>query len=458
MQLTAAQTKAFDLAVSGSKQVVVYGGGIRGGKTWWLLATFVYLCSKYPRSRWLLVRQSLPTLKRTLLVSFQRFLEEGLAAHVVAFNRDTLTVTFRNGSQLIFMAESYEEDKELNRFRGLEINGAGGDEINELQEVTFRKLLERAGSWNGAEGYPPPLVLGTCNPSDNWVKRVLYEPYVAGTLPESWAYLPALILDNPHIPTTYLASLRANLLPQDYRRFVEGDWSAQRRENLFAEEFREEVHVDPAAVLRPDQPLWVSVDFNLNPFGVVFGHAYQEDGRLCVDVFDEAEVPHGSLPVMVDLIRSRYAPQLGGCRLTGDYNGKAGQLALSDRASHYQQLQRGLGLREAQLKVTPNPYHADSRADVNWLLWQSTLPGGRARVRVAPRCEGLLRDLRSVQCDAYGQLLKKNRKDLAQRADLLDGFRYLVHAAHREGIDRAQKTTARLSTAPGGKVPAAGVA
>jgi hypothetical protein len=32
------------------------------------------------------------------------------------------------------MSESYDSDKELNRFRGLEINGAGIDEINEIRK------------------------------------------------------------------------------------------------------------------------------------------------------------------------------------------------------------------------------------------------------------------------------------------------------------------------------------
>ena len=444
MKLTPAQTRAFDLALSGTRQVVVYGGGIRGGKTWWLLATLVALASRYPKSRWLLVRESLPTLKRTLLVSFQRFLDEGLAGHVANFNRDTLTVTFRNGSQLIFMSESYEEDKELNRFRGLEINGAAGDEINELQEATFRKLLERAGSWNGAEGYPPPLVLGTCNPSDNWVKSTIYEPYQAGTLPSTWAYLPALITDNPHVPDEYLRSLRENLLPQDYRRFVEGDWTALKRENLFAEEFREDHHVSEEAVLRTDRPLIISVDFNLHPFGVLFGHAWRQGEQLYDWSIDEAEIPHGSLPAMVDLIRKRYEPQLRSCIVTGDHGGRAGQLSLSDRASHYQQLQRGLGLRDSQIQVPNNPPHAVSRADCNYLLWRATQPASPVHVLVHPRnCPGLLRDLRSVQVDAHGGLLKKNRRDLAQRADLLDCWRYRVNTLHKEHLDRLQRSALR---------------
>lgn len=440
MRLTPAQTRAYDLALSGERQVIVYGGGIRGGKTWWLLATFVSLASRYPKSRWLLVRESLPTLKRTLLVSFQRFLDEGLAGHVRDFNRDTLTVTFRNGSQLIFMAESYEEDKDLNRFRGLEINGAGVDEVNEINEATFRKLLERSGSWTGCEGYPPPLVLATCNPSDNWVKSVIYDRYASDTLPGGWAYLPALITDNPHVPADYLRSLRENLLPDDYRRFVEGDWSAQRRENLFAEQFRSDVHVSERATLRHDRPLVISVDFNLHPFGVVFGHAWQEGPRIYDWSFDEAEIPNGSLPAMIELIRSRYSEQLRACVLTGDHGGRAGQLALGDRASHYQQLQRGLGLRDSQVQVPSNPPHTVSRADCNFLLWKATQPSAGVEVLVNPTtCPGLLRDLRSVQVEADGSLRKKNRRDLSQRADLLDCWRYRVNTMHKSALDRLQR-------------------
>ena len=151
MKLTKKQTEAYKLAHSGDKQIILYGGAIRGGKTYWLLLTLISLASKYPKSRWLIVRESMPTLKRTTLVTFQKILDEGLNAHIAEFNKETYTVTFVNGSQLIFMSESFDTDKDLDRFKGLEINGAGLDEINEMQEQTFHKVIERAGSWQGSD-------------------------------------------------------------------------------------------------------------------------------------------------------------------------------------------------------------------------------------------------------------------------------------------------------------------
>ena len=70
------------------------------------------------------------------------------------FNNTSLVLTWNNGSQIIFMAEGYDTDKELNKFRGLEFNGAFIDEVNEVQEVTFDKIIERSGSWFGSQGCP----------------------------------------------------------------------------------------------------------------------------------------------------------------------------------------------------------------------------------------------------------------------------------------------------------------
>jgi hypothetical protein len=183
------------------------------------------LALAYGGSRWVIIRKSLPDLKRTTFPSFTGLLGDGLNAHIRSWNRDTNVVTFNNGSELIFMAESFDEDKDLNRFRGLEVNGAGLDEVNELQEPTFYKVQERIGSWNKAHGKPPIVCLATCNPANNWVKSVIYDRYRDGSLPERWSYIPSKITDNPHIPAEYLESLR-ELPPVQYQSISTSTHSA----------------------------------------------------------------------------------------------------------------------------------------------------------------------------------------------------------------------------------------
>lgn len=178
------------------------------------------------------MRRDMPTLKRTILVSFNAILNLGLSQYVKSFNQSDLTLTFQNGSQIMFMAESYDTDKELNRFKGLEINGGALDEINEIQEVTFYKFLERAGSWNLSPGCPIK-VIATCNPSNNWVKEIIYDKWKLGTLKQGWAFVPALITDNPYINKEYLDSLVSNMPEYQYEVFVKGNWDIKLEGVIF---------------------------------------------------------------------------------------------------------------------------------------------------------------------------------------------------------------------------------
>jgi PBSX family phage terminase large subunit len=220
-------------ALLNKNTILVYGGGIRSGKSFFLLLNILSFCFEYPKSRWLVIRKDMPTIRRNLFPTFQHLLTMGFDSYVKKWNQSTYVLTFTNGSQIIFMAESFADDKELNRFRGLEINGAGIDEINEIQQATFYKIIERSGSWMQG-GKVPIKIIGTCNPSHGWVKELFYDRYRNNTLPDGWAYLNALITDNPFITKEYLASLEKNMPQYEYEIFVKGNWDLKLEGILFS--------------------------------------------------------------------------------------------------------------------------------------------------------------------------------------------------------------------------------
>lgn len=416
------QIEAKNIALLPGKTVVLYGGAIRGGKSYWLILMFHSFCISYPGSKWLLLRESGPTLERTLIPTFEKLCNEGILPYIASFNRKTLTVTYHNGSQLIFMSESYDQDKELNRFRGLEINGAGIDELNEIRRDTFDKIIERSGSHIMAN-MPPIKVLCTCNPSINWVKKDIYDKAIDGTLQPSWAYIPAKITDNPYVPESYLVSLKENMTPDNYQKFVEGDWSVISVENPFASEYYQEKHESDKAIFRPEIPIRISIDFNLNPFAVTFSHIWRDLDGEHVHIFDEISIAGGSIPKMVDAIKYKYGPHLFKAQITGDYMGARGEISQRDNASLYIQLIRGLGINKSQLKITPNPTHEKSRADINYFLFK--FPDFKINPKTCPNS---CMDMRTVQVDAFGSIIKRNRSDLTQRADHLDTIRYLINS------------------------------
>jgi hypothetical protein len=211
--------------------------------------------------------------------------------------------------------------------------------------------------------------------------------------------------------------------------------------NPFAFQFDPAYHVSERAVFVPSKPIIISIDFNLQPFAVTFSHVWVDATGIHDWTFDEAEIQHGSLPAMIDLIKERYGKYLFACEITGDFMGRRGDLSQRDNASLYTQLIRGLGMGERQLKLPKegNPTHENSKADVNFVLYMTKKPGAKWDKCIHPSCKSLIRDYKGVQWDGLkNQIKKRERKDVNQRADHLDCDRYKINVYFRDHIKRAK--------------------
>lgn len=226
------QAKFVDAVLSGKYRLLAMGGGIRGTKTFAVLIVLIILCKIFPGSRWAIVRKDLPTLRRNTIPSIEkiRLLTGGFLGQL---NHSDWTYTCRNGSQIILFPESFTQDPELDRWRGLEVNGFALEEADELAEASLNKARERAGAYiipdpktgRGLEDQPKPLVMCTFNPTPKWPMRIFFEPYMAGTIKPPVFYLPSTIADNPWAGEEYREGLK-DLPEAEYKRFVLGDWTA----------------------------------------------------------------------------------------------------------------------------------------------------------------------------------------------------------------------------------------
>ena len=256
------QIEFLESIFSNKYNFIMYGGAIRGGKTFAGIGALLLLCKMYPNSKWVIVRDTLQTLKRTTIPSFFKICP---TSFIKKYSQDTQTVILTNGSQIIFLGENYADDKDLNRFKGLECNGFLFEEMNECQQVTFYKAIERAGS-HIIPKQPKPIILATCNPSNTFVKELIYNKWKTNTLPENWLYIPSKITDNPFIPADYLESLKS--MPRyEYEVFVEGNWDLQERTGAeFYKYFVLDKHVSSTTHYEPSLPLHISWDENVNPY------------------------------------------------------------------------------------------------------------------------------------------------------------------------------------------------
>jgi hypothetical protein len=109
--------------------------------------------------------------------------------------------------------------------------------------------------------------------------------------------------------------------------------------------------------------------------------------------------------------------------------GNRGDISQRDNATLYTQLIRGLGVSPKQLFILSNPTHENSKADVNYVLKYLD------NFKINPiNCPLSCNDMRTVQVDAFGSIIKRNRSDLTQRADFLDAVRYLINTFFKKWI------------------------
>ena len=261
------QQEFLDAAFSGKYSFILYGGAIRGGKTYAMLAFFILLCKIFPGSRWAIVRKDLPTIKRNILPTWEKIKPTNF---IESEHQNPHEVHFKNGSRIIFFPETYKTDKDQDRWKGFEVNGFGFEEINECQEISLNKAFERAGSYiiKGIPIQPKPIIVATCNPTQGWVKDRVYSPSKEKTLRENWLYIQSRIYDN--IPLLeqqpdYLPSLKANMNRFELEVFVEGNWDVQLKTGgEFLRNFELDKHVKSCA-FESDTVIGISLDSNVYP-------------------------------------------------------------------------------------------------------------------------------------------------------------------------------------------------
>ena len=432
---------------------VLYGGAIRGGKTYWLLLELIGMCFTYPKSRWIVVRQSLPTLKQTVLVSFGKLVDQGLGQYIASYNQSTQTVTFNNGSQLIFMAESFDTDKELNRFRGLEINGAGIDEINEIQEVTFYKIFERAGSWTGSPKCPIKII-ATANPTNNWVKEKIYDKWRDNTLNPRWAYIPAKITDNPHIPEDFIRNLKDNMPRYQYEVFVNGIWDISLKTGgEFYKCFELDSHVGKTSY-DPLLALHLSWDENVNPYLPV--GIFQIKGKH-VMMIDEiaAKSPNNKIDWVCREITRKYYNHSSGMFVYGDATSQKEDVKQMQGHNLFRLIQQGLSQFKPQLRVSASNPSVVARGMFINTIFEKQFEG--ISVTIGDNCKIAIQDFVNLKEASDGNKHKEKETDTTtgvsyqKYGHFTDLFDYLICFAFRSEFERWQRGSVSFSNVQTGK-------
>lgn len=366
------QLKELEQKVSDCVFYHFYGGAIRGGKTYIGLAILVILCKMFPRSKWHVIRASFPRLKETSIPSLEKILGNTPDIYWKR-SQSEYFCQFPNGSRIYFVAESYDTDKQLNKFKGLETNGFLLEQMEEMQQEGFFMVLSRAGSHYGVTGpMPPPIVLGNFNPTFTWVKRMIYDQWKRGVM--TWdnkkkdiplfTFCKALPSDNPHVTDSQWRVWDS--LDEDTKaRMIRGEWDIEVKK-AFLYAFKRERNIGVGLKIDYNKPIWISFDFNVDPMTACIG---QTDSTTYLHITNAFRIENSDT---YDLCR-QIKPLIKGREhmvfVTGDASGKNRIAGAQGHINHYQIIASELGLKSDQFRIPgANPLITDSRVFMNSLV------------------------------------------------------------------------------------------
>ncbi len=257
--------------------ILFYGGAKGGGKSFLVRAKEILRRLKYPNTKGLIIRKTLPELRSNHIQ--QLFKEYPIM--VDWFNKSEKIIHYPNGSTTEF---SYlQNTNDVYTYQGREYDDISMDEITQHEELAFKIL--RSSLRTTTVGFKPTMLL-TGNPGGvghEWVKRIFVDKrFKPEENPADFDFVQAKVSDNLALMAAdpeYVKRLYD--LPEHLRKaYLDGDW------NIFAgmafDELSENVHIVEPFELPRETRYFAGYDHGYNhPFSFVLC-AMIPDGTIYV--------------------------------------------------------------------------------------------------------------------------------------------------------------------------------
>lgn len=397
------------------KRYVHSFGGRGSGKSRQEAIGFILDILKSEYFKGVLVREVQDTIRHSQFAEIKAVIESAGLADRIEINESRMEFYCpATGNSIISRGLKKSNTKETARFKSItDPTKVWIEEAEEISEIDFEKIDGSVRKKNAK--CQIRLTYNTNIEPDHWIRQKWHEPERDDTFYLHTTYLVNL----ENLDQKYIES-RDEMRERDFDRYsveVMGEWGSKKVERPFATQYNKDRHFKPCQ-FQQQRTVFLSMDFNLDPFAFIFCHIWRDKTGFHFHVFDEMSIEGGSLPEAVSQIKAKYAPWLHNFVICGDYNGNARNMQSASLESNYQMLKRLLRLNDRQIQVKPNPRHNNSRSDCNFLLAHAE------DVRIDLNCVNLDADLRLVEVDADEKIIKQNRKKIGQKADFLDAFRY----------------------------------
>lgn len=415
--------------VNSDADMVFLWGGRDSGKTHHIAQELIVKCMESDYFRCILIKKTYESIKDAQWQTIKDIVEDWGISHLFSFREHPLEIRCINGNK--FIARGCDKPEKMKSIRNP--TDAWYEEMDQISssdhitvQTTLRNDKGKVKEWC------------SFNPECKEVDHK--DAYLYQFVKDRYHYFRderkmkigndevSLVIDGVHstaddnLYCTPDRKARHEALkdtdPYYYDVYRLGLWGKKQVTNPFAIHFDYNKHVSEVAQFNPSRFIYISLDFNLDPFGFIFSHKWADKEGYHRHQFDEAKISNGDIEAGIDWIKNKYGKYRSQFVITGDNMGSKRDFGRRDKASYYERIKSGLNLSPKQIEIHPNPKHVNSRSDVNYILFH------HPDWKIHPSCKESIYDMMNVEVDAFGSILKRDRNNVSQRADFLDCIRY----------------------------------
>lgn len=339
-------------------------GGVGSGKTFAGTQFIIKNLSEQPETIGLIVANTYQQLKDVSVAALIDQFETYKIPHF--FNKNEMTITVGNSLLLCRSAENHV------KWKGIEAGYYWMDEGSYAHRQAYETMIARLRHPKAKRHHG---IITTTPKGYNW----LYSYFVGDKKTEEHHIITAATRFNKHLPKDFEDSIRSQYDDLLAKQEIEGVFINVTAGKIYYA-FERENHVKECNY-KPRFPVFVGVDFNVNPMTGVAAQLVQDaEGKQQLNVIDEFYLRHSNTEALGKEIIGRYGTNT---RVIPDSTGikRTTNASMSDI-----QILKSLGLK---VEVSTNPYRIDRYAAVNGAF-------SKGKVVIDPKCQYTIKDLEQV--------------------------------------------------------------
>lgn len=263
----------------------LFSGSVGSAKSILLAHLIIDHCTKYPRAKVGIGRESMQDLKDTLHAMILDHLEDDFVEGVDYKINGKSHIIFKNGSKITPFSW---HDKRYKKFRSYSFSMFVIEELTENKTRTFYDEIKmRVGR---ATKIPFAAIICATNPDDpaHWA----YDYFILGAKrnPKIHVY-HSVTSQNPFLPKWYIKGLQETLDPKMARRMLKGEWLSLTQDKIYYA-YDDDKNVIESYEIDKTLPIGMTWDFNIGVGKPMSMALFQKVGKKFV-FFDEVVI-HGS--------------------------------------------------------------------------------------------------------------------------------------------------------------------